>query len=64
MRNETEPERLVDANKVGEFLDVPPRTVLELARAGTIPRVKLTGKVIRFKLSAVVAALDSMEGGK
>ena len=60
MKKEIEPERLLDAIKIGEFLDIPPRTVLELARNGTIPRVKLTGKVIRFKLSAVVAALDSL----
>jgi hypothetical protein len=53
-------EPFVDAEAVGDFLQLRPRRVLELARQGAIPAYPLgagSRRVWRFRLSEVAAAL-------
>jgi hypothetical protein len=55
-------EPFVDAVAIGDFLQLRPRRVLELARQGVIPAYPLgTGsrRVWRFRLSEVATALHS-----
>jgi Helix-turn-helix domain len=62
MTTNTEREPFVDAVAAGEFLQLRPRRVLELARRGEIPAYPLgQGKrrVWRFKLSELASALCS-----
>ena len=60
MTTDSEREAFVDAVKVGAFLHLRPRRVLELARQGVIPAYPLgQGKrrVWRFRLSEVADAV-------
>ena len=50
---------LLTAEQVGEKLGLRPSTICALARSGKIPRVKLTGRIIRFDWNDVVAAMKS-----
>lgn len=50
--------RLVDAAVVAELLSVPKSWVLESARAGAIPHLKI-GRYTRFDLNDVEAWLES-----
>jgi hypothetical protein len=62
MTRNSEHEPFVDAVVVGDFLQLPRRRVLELARQGVIPAYPLgTGsrRVWRFRLTEVATALDS-----
>ena len=62
MTADLECEPFVDAVAVGDFLQLRPRRVLELARQGVIPAYPLgTGsrRVWRFRLSEVATALPS-----
>ena len=57
-----QPEPFVDADKAAEFLHVPRRRILELARAGEIPAYPLgQGKrrVWRFRLSELALAMQA-----
>lgn len=54
----TEAESLSDAAEVGRILSLSPASVLRLGRLGLIPRVVITRKTIRFRLSEVQAALE------
>jgi excisionase family DNA binding protein len=57
--NDTE---LLTVAELAKRLRLQPRTVQSWARAGRIPSVRLTAKVIRFDWTAVVAALrDGVE---
>jgi len=49
---------LLTAEEMAERLRVKPDTVKAWARQGTIPKLKLSHKVIRFDPVAVVAALS------
>jgi excisionase family DNA binding protein len=53
---DTEP--LCDAAFVGAFLDIPAKTVLQYARDGRLPGIRI-GKHVRFRLSEVEATLDA-----
>lgn len=56
------PESYVDAIRAAELLDLKPRRVLEMARAGQIPAYPLgTGsrKTWRFRLSEICAAISA-----
>jgi hypothetical protein len=57
------PEQFVTADVVSVFLSIPPRRVLELARAGQIPACPIDPtsrrKEWRFLLSEVAAAFRS-----
>lgn len=49
-------ERLRDAAFIAEFLDIPAKTVLQYARDGRLPCIRI-GKHVRFRLSEVTASL-------
>jgi excisionase family DNA binding protein len=55
-------EGLVDADVIAEYLNIPRKDVLKLARMGLIPAIRLTRKLIRFNRAKVRAALDQLEG--
>jgi hypothetical protein len=60
MTTDSEREPFVDAIAAGDFLQLPPRRVLELARRGEIPAYPLgKGKrrVWRFRPSELASAL-------
>lgn len=48
----------VSARWLGEFLELPPRAIHELARGGKFRAYRLGHKTVRFKLSEVLVALD------
>ena len=48
---------LLTADEIAERLRLRPRTIRQWARRGLIPAVRLSPKVVRFKLAAVVAAM-------
>lgn len=55
-------EPFVDATKAAEFLNLRPRRLLELARAGSIPGYPIGNgqrRVWRFRLSEIASALAS-----
>ena len=54
-------EGLVDADVIAEYLSIPRKDVLKLARRRLIPAIRLSRKLIRFSLSKVRAALDRLE---
>lgn len=54
-------EGLVDADVIAEYLNIPRKDVLKLARRRLIPAIRLSRKLIRFSLSKVRAALDRLE---
>lgn len=49
--------KLVTAEQLAEYLSLRPGTIRRWMRAGIIPCLKLSGKVIRFDLDEVNAAL-------
>ncbi len=52
---------LLTAAELATRLQVKPSTVLEWHRAGRIPAIRITAKVLRFNLSAVLAALENRQ---
>jgi len=48
---------LLTATELAERLRVKPSTVLDWQRAGRIPAIRLSHKILRFNLGEVVAAL-------
>jgi excisionase family DNA binding protein len=57
----TRPEFLT-ARQLAVFLQVSETTVHRLAREGRIPAVRLTPRLVRFHLPAVLEALDGQTG--
>lgn len=51
--------RLSTAADIASSLGVHPETVLQWARQGRIPRLRVSGKVVRFDPVAVLAALEA-----
>lgn len=51
-------EEFLTARQLAELLQVSESTVRRLARAGRIPSVRLTPRILRFQLKAVLQALD------
>ena len=51
-------EEFLTARQLAAILQVSESTVRRLARAGRIPSVRLTPRLIRFNLKAVCKALD------
>ncbi len=49
---------LVTAEDLARIVRVQPSTILQWARGGTIPCVRINAKVLRFDPDAVVAALS------
>jgi excisionase family DNA binding protein len=54
-------EALLDAGEVAAILNVTEDRVWALTRDHTIPHVKLGGRTYRYRRSAVLAAVESME---
>jgi excisionase family DNA binding protein len=52
-------QQVEDANKVGERLGLKPETVLQMARRGRIPCVRLGRSVVRFDWPDVMRALKA-----
>lgn len=55
---------LLTADELAERLKVQPRTIREWTREGKIPARRLSHKVIRYRLSDVVAALEGPQDGR
>lgn len=56
----TPPEPFVDAEKAGNFLQLQPRRVLQLARQGRLPAYPIgdgSRKIWRFRLSELATAM-------
>jgi hypothetical protein len=59
-RNRTQPEPFVDAEEAGNFLQLQPRRLLQLARQGKLPAYPIGAgmrKVWRFRLSELAGAM-------
>jgi excisionase family DNA binding protein len=50
---------LLTRKLLADFLRIKPRTVSEWTRSGRIPAVRISRKVIRYRLADVLAALQS-----
>ncbi len=59
---ERPPEDLLNAADLAQRLGLKPDTVRDWYRRGRIPGLKLSPKVLRFDLAAVLAALGTSEG--
>ncbi len=55
------PTELLTADELAERLRVRPATIRLWAREGRIPRIRISGKVIRFDVSAVIDLLQTNE---
>ncbi len=55
---------LLTATELAERLRVKPSTVLDWQRAGRIPAIRLSHKILRFNLGEVVAALKRSSPGE
>ena len=55
------PKELMTAEQVADALHVRPNTVRKWARGGLIPRFRLSPKVVRNDLAAVVVALKTRQ---
>jgi len=54
---------LLTANEVADQLQVQPETVRRWRRRGIIPAVRLSPKVIRYQIAAVIEALTTRQRG-
>lgn len=50
---------LLTAEQLGDRLHVRPSTIRRWTQDGRIPTVRLTAKVVRYELAAVVAAMTN-----
>lgn len=57
-------EDLLTANELAERLRLRPRTIREWARRGLIPAIRLSPKVVRYELAAVLEAMTTRQGGQ
>ena len=49
---------LVDASVLGEMFDLHPKTVIQLAKDGRIPGIRLSHRCWRFNVDEVLVALQ------
>jgi excisionase family DNA binding protein len=56
-------DRLIDAGELGRVLGLHRETVLTLAREGKIPSLRISRKVIRFEIRAVLEAMKAPPRG-
>ena len=54
----------VTAAELAREVSLRPRTIMNLARAGKIPRIKLSGRIVRFDREAVLSALRALGAKK
>lgn len=59
--NLNHPEML-DVYEVAKIIGVSPRTVWRMESAGSIPRAFRAGRIVRWRLSDIVAWIDAMMG--
>ena len=55
------PSDLLTAAEVGKRIKVRPETVLAWSRKGRIPTLRISPKVVRFRLADVLAALEGRQ---
>ena len=55
------PSDLLTADEVGQRIKVRPSTVLTWSRRGRIPALRISPKVLRFRLADVLAALEGRQ---
>lgn len=55
---------IITANELAERLKVKPETIRIWAQKGLIPSIRITPKIIRFDLIAVLKALRSINSGE
>jgi excisionase family DNA binding protein len=55
---------LMTAEQIGSKLAVKPSTIYRWARAGRIPAIRMTDRVIRFSYQSVLAAFQNSMGGR
>jgi excisionase family DNA binding protein len=60
----THPDSCLTAAELGQRLRVTADTVLRWHRAGKIPAVRITAKILRFDLAEVLAVLRRPDSGK
>lgn len=60
MRDEAS-EKFLTAKQLAELLQISEATVRRLARAGILPSLRITPRLVRFYLPEVFAALDSRQ---
>lgn len=53
-------QEIITLEECAKRLSVTPRFLAECARAGKIPRIKITAKVIRFNWGHVLNAMDTL----
>jgi Helix-turn-helix domain len=56
-----EQDAYLTGEELGRILRLKPATVSEWAREGRIPSVRLSPKIVRYKLNDVLAALSSRQ---
>lgn len=61
MPNHDRREEFLTARQLAGLLQVSESTVRRLAREGRIPSIRLTSRLMRFHLPAVLGALDSTQ---
>jgi excisionase family DNA binding protein len=61
---ETARDDLLTAAELADRLRVKPSTILEWQRSGRIPSIRLSHKVLRFDLDAVLTALRRHTSGE
>jgi excisionase family DNA binding protein len=61
---ESNQDDCLTAVELAERLRVKPSTVLDWQRAGRIPSIRITPKVLRFNLGDVMAALKAAVAGE
>ncbi len=55
------PSDLLTADEVGQRIQVRPETVLAWSRKGRIPALRISPKVVRFRLADVLSALEGRQ---
>lgn len=51
--------QFISADELARWLNLHVKTILRLARNGTIPSIRLSARILRFRLSDVEAALSA-----
>jgi len=56
-------DKLLTTDELADKLQLSPRTISELARAGKIPEIRISERIRRFDLQEVVAILRTRKYG-
>ena len=63
-REAAAPREYASAKWIGDYLGISHRTVADLSRRGLFPRYRLTNKVVRYRVTEVLAAMERIGGGR